>query len=48
MTLKTFERPTAAGSECGLVWRINEATVWSRHLRACVRGVERHFEHLLQ
>jgi len=54
MTFKTFERPTAAVSECSLVWRtadgtvVDEATDEWRHLWAYVRGMGRRFKHLLQ
>jgi len=53
MTFETFERPTAAVSDS--VWSGVQQTVvdeavdeWRRHLRACVSGMGRHFEHLLQ
>ena len=55
MIFETFEKPTTAALSA--VWSgrvqqtvtVDEATdKWRRHLRAYVRGMRSHFEHLLQ
>jgi len=52
MISETFERITAAVSECGPVWCTGDSCYevsdkWRWHLWTCVRAKGRHFKHLL-
>jgi len=53
MTVETFERPTAAASECSLVWCTADSCWWGDwRMETTSPGLYpwngRHFEHLLQ